>query len=548
MGGVVSSIANVFTGADSTRDAGNAAAAQQSQAARDAAAAAQFRPVGMTTRFGTSSFTRQTDPATGMPYISAASYTPATELSDLQNRLFSQFGGGLTFAEQQALQAQPMAQGAQTLFGLGQQILPTQYRTTPSAEAEALAAQYRQASQGLMPTSFQTGASPEAQAYAQQLQQVGQGYLAKTPEEARQEYIRTQQAALAPGREQQLANVRNQLFQSGRSGLATGGTSQGMAATNPEMAAYYNALANQDLQLAAGAEQAAQQRQTLGLGMLGQGYQTTTAAQQLARENMLQNLGTSLGFGQQGYATTATAEDIARQRSAADISLGAGLFGTAGQLLGSQAAVQTGAYSPLQTILGLSGTTESLSQMPYQLGIQLGQAQQPGQTAGSQMYQQGMNQAAMTQYAATQAANAQNAGFWGGLMQAGGMAAAGGAFGGAGGGLSGLFGGAGGAYGSMGGAAGMGGAMGTGLTGGAGASGLLLASDIRTKENIKLIGKLGNGLNLYSYEYKKQFKNDEHAGHGSFIGVMAHEVEKLIPDAVFMSKNGYKVVNYSLLV
>ena len=422
MGGVVSSIANVFTGADDTKAAGAAASAQQAQAARDAAAAAQFRPVGMTTRFGTSSFTRETDPATGMPYISAASYTPAGELSDLQNRLFSQFGGGLTFAEQQALQAQPMAQGAQRLFGLGQQILPTQYNTGPSAEAQALAAQYQGAMQGLMPTSYQTSASPEAQAYAQQLQQVGQGYLAQSPEQARQEYIRTQQAALAPGREQQLANVRNQLFQSGRAGLATGGTSQGMAATNPEMAAYYNALASQDLQLAAGAEQAAQQRQSLGLGMLGQGYQTTTTAQQLARENMLQNLGLGLGFGQQAYATTATAEDLARQRSAADISLGAGLFGTGGQLLGQQAATMSGAYNPLQTLLGTSGQVEQLSQMPYQLGIQLGQAAQPGQTAGANMYQQGLSQAAQTQYGATQAANAANAGFWGGLISGGAQA------------------------------------------------------------------------------------------------------------------------------
>jgi hypothetical protein len=59
--------------------------------------------------------------------------------------------------------------------------------------------------------------------------------------------------------------------------------------------------------------------------------------------------------------------------------------------------------------------------MPYQLGIQLGTAQQPGQTAGVQ----GLQQAAQTQYGATQAANAANAQFWGGLISAGGTAAAG---------------------------------------------------------------------------------------------------------------------------
>jgi hypothetical protein len=59
--------------------------------------------------------------------------------------------------------------------------------------------------------------------------------------------------------------------------------------------------------------------------------------------------------------------------------------------------------------------------MPYQLGIQLGQAQQPGQTAGAQ----GLMQAAQTQNGATQAANAANAQFWGGLVGAAGTAFAG---------------------------------------------------------------------------------------------------------------------------
>jgi hypothetical protein len=426
MGGLVSSVANIFTGADSTKRAGEQAAAQQSQAARDAAAAAAFRPVGMTTRFGTSQFTREIDPATGMPYVSAAGYTAAPELSALQNQLFGGFGGGYGYAQQQAQQLGALAPAAQQLFGLGGQILPTGYNTAPSAEAQLLASQYQQAQQGLMPTSFQTAASPEAQALAEQFQRTGAGYLAQSPEEARAEYVRTQQAALAPGQEQQLAGVRNRLFQTGRGGLATGGTTAGgMQQTNPELAAYYNSLAQQNLNIGAGAEQAAQQRQSLGLGMLGQGYQTTAQAQEVARQNMLQNLGLSLGFGQQAYQTTASAEDLARQRSAADIGLGAGLFGTGATLLGTQASGMAGAYSPLQTQLGLAGQVEQMSQMPLQLGLQLGQAQQPGQTAGAQMFQQGMSQAAQTQYGATQAANAANAQFWGGLISGGATAFAG---------------------------------------------------------------------------------------------------------------------------
>lgn len=329
---IVGSVANIFTGADSTRAAGEQAAAQQSAAARAASAAAQFRPVGMTTRFGSSQFTREIDPATGMPYVSAASYTAAPEISALQNKLFSQMGQFDTARFNQAIE--PMYAGAEQTFGAGQSLF------------------------GL-----------------------GNQYLATSPEQAKADYMATQQAALAPAREQQLASLRNQVFQTGRAGLATGGTSTGMMASNPEMAAYYNAIANQDLQLAANAEQAAQQRQAFGAGMLTQG---------------------------------------------------AGLYNAGGSLVGQVPALQSQAYSPLQTILGLTGTTEQMAQMPLQLGIQLGQAQQPGQTAGAQMYQGGMNAAAQTQYASTQAANAANAGFWGGLMQSAGMAAAGGAFGGGG--------------------------------------------------------------------------------------------------------------------
>ena len=314
MGKAVSSIANIFTGADETKAAGQQASEAQARAAREASAAAAFRPVGMTTRFGTSQFTRATDPATGMPYVSSAGYTAAPELAALQNQLFGGFGAGGTFAEQQAQQLQALSPASQQLFGLGQD------------------------------------------------------YLATTPAQAREEFMQSQLAALAPGREQQLAGLRNQMFQTGRQGLATGGTMAGnMQQTNPELAAYYNALAQQDLQLAAGAEQAAQQR---------------------------------IGFG-------------------------AGLFGTGATLLGTQAAGISGAYSPLQTQLALSGQVENLSQMPYQLGLQLGQAQQPGQTAGAQMYGQGLAQAAQTQYGAVQAANAANAQFWGGLISGGATAYAG---------------------------------------------------------------------------------------------------------------------------
>jgi hypothetical protein len=72
-------------------------------------------------------------------------------------------------------------------------------------------------------------------------------------------------------------------------------------------------------------------------------------------------------------------------------------------------------------------------------------------------------------------------------------------------------------------------------------------SDVRTKENIVFVRKLKTGINLYRFEYKKEFKDLPYAGHGIFHGLMAHEVEKVYPQAVSVHDNGYKVINYSLL-
>lgn len=70
-------------------------------------------------------------------------------------------------------------------------------------------------------------------------------------------------------------------------------------------------------------------------------------------------------------------------------------------------------------------------------------------------------------------------------------------------------------------------------------------SDIRMKENIKEIGSLPNGLSVYSFEYKPEFKDDKYCGHGRYAGLMAHEVEKMIPDAVITRADGYKMIDYA---
>lgn len=75
----------------------------------------------------------------------------------------------------------------------------------------------------------------------------------------------------------------------------------------------------------------------------------------------------------------------------------------------------------------------------------------------------------------------------------------------------------------------------------------LMGSDIRMKESIKAVGVLSNGLTVYEFEYKPEFKDKEFNGHGKFIGVMAQDVEKVIPEAVHTLNDGYKVVDYAKL-
>ena len=193
-----------------------ALAAQQRIDAETAAAktAAQFRPIGMTTRFGTSQFA--IDPVTGQ--LTSAGYTLSPEAKNAQDRFITLAGQGLTQAEGAQQAFEPLQTGAQSLFKLGQ------------------------------------------------------GYLAKTPEDVAKDYLASQMALLQPGREIELANLQNRLTQQGRGGLsvAQGGT---MGATTPELQALYNARARQEAELAANAQQLGQRDVLFGSNLLGQGAQ-----------------------------------------------------------------------------------------------------------------------------------------------------------------------------------------------------------------------------------------------------------------------------------
>jgi hypothetical protein len=65
-------------------------------------------------------------------------------------------------------------------------------------------------------------------------------------------------------------------------------------------------------------------------------------------------------------------------------------------------------------------------------------------------------------------------------------------------------------------------------------------SDRRLKTDILREGTLPNGLGVYSFRYTWSRKR--------FVGVMADEVEALMPGAVSIHRTGYKMVDYSALL
>lgn len=66
-------------------------------------------------------------------------------------------------------------------------------------------------------------------------------------------------------------------------------------------------------------------------------------------------------------------------------------------------------------------------------------------------------------------------------------------------------------------------------------------SDERLKKNIKPIVELPNGLTLYEYEWKDSIQSV--LGDGKQTGFIAQEVQKVFPDVVSQSKNGFKMID-----
>ena len=332
VGGVLGTLGGIVSGNKAAGAAREQAAALR-EAGNQAFESSRFRPVGITTRFGSSNFT--VDPKTGA--LTGAGYTASPEIAAIQDRLMSQLGGAGFDISNQTLGR------SSRLFGLGEQLLPTTTETSASPEAMAYATQLRGLSGQVMPTSYD-------------------------PTAAAQKYVEQQQGLLQPGREKALSGIRQNLFNTGRAGLAVaqGGN---LAASNPEMQAYYNAMAQQDAQLAA------------------QGTQ-------MGRQQLAEDIRLGTGLSADALSAQQRAEAIARQNMLGNIEAGTGLFGRGVDLA-------TAGYRPMATQFDFLKSLESSAQQPLTLGMDLGNTASSANRAAAQLRLNPQVQASDAQRAAS---------------------------------------------------------------------------------------------------------------------------------------------------
>lgn len=71
------------------------------------------------------------------------------------------------------------------------------------------------------------------------------------------------------------------------------------------------------------------------------------------------------------------------------------------------------------------------------------------------------------------------------------------------------------------------------------------SSDPMLKHNVVRVGDHPLGVGLYLFDYKPEYRDI--CGHGRQFGVMADEVELVLPEAVTMHPDGYRTVDYAAL-
>lgn len=272
--GLINTVGNIYSS--------NQAANTAQQIAAQQAQASQFRPVGVTTRFGRSGF--QYGPG---GELVGAGYQVAPDVAAMREALLGISGGALQQAQQQQAMQGQLNQAAQGLFNLGQQ------------------------------------------------------YVAESPQAAAQRFMAEQQALLAPSDERAFAQLQNRLYRTGTQGLSMGATSEGpggtpgLRAANPAMEAFYNAQQQRNLQLAAQAMQGGQQQTQFGQGLLGGSLNLRGAGYGLQQQ--------ALAPFSTGFQQATTVEQAGAQPLTTGISLGSPVTAAAQAAAAAQARGQAAA-------------------------------------------------------------------------------------------------------------------------------------------------------------------------------------------------------------
>lgn len=197
---------------------------------------------------------------------------------------------------------------------------------TLNPELEALRNRFTAGATGYDPTRLQELTEP-VYGGASSLFSLGGSYLGANPQEVAARYISDRQSLLQPSRAAEFGRIQARNFATGRGGLGVQ-TGTGGAPANPALQAYYNSIFQQDRQLAAEAEQETMNR----------------------------------------------------------IRFGGELYGAGGKLASGIPTLFSGSFLPIETQLNLAKSIESLGQNPYQMSIDLANAQAGAGARAGQLY------------------------------------------------------------------------------------------------------------------------------------------------------------------
>jgi YD repeat-containing protein len=253
---------------------------------------AQFRPIGISTRFGTSNF--QYDPYGN---LTSAGYTANPTIARIRDRLL---GTAENYNYDISNQLQPLTAGSTSLFNLGG------------------------------------------------------SYLGANPQEVAAKYISDRQSLLQPSRAAEFGRLTARNFATGRGGLGIN-TGTGGAPSNPALQAYYNSIFQQDKALAAEADQEAMNRIRFGSEVLGSGGRLLGQVPAL-QTAYLSPLQSQIGLFGGLESLAQTPLDLSAQLAGRTASAGAaaGQIGLLGARAAAPYQVESQSYSPYGQILGAS--------------------------------------------------------------------------------------------------------------------------------------------------------------------------------------------------